>query len=79
MDLWDSRIYADRVVPGDEVRVINLYGCPKANTMGHCHIETLGGEFAGLVLTNSLVLKSKWDKRKMFWGLEACDKKEVVA
>lgn len=23
---------------GDKVRVVNLYGCPKANTMGQCYI-----------------------------------------
>lgn len=39
----------------DIVRVVNLPGCPKANTMGHCHVEHLGGEFAGLVHVNSLV------------------------
>jgi hypothetical protein len=39
---------------GDSVRVVNLPGCPKANVMGHCHIETVAGEFAGLVCTNSL-------------------------
>ena len=41
--------------PGDKVRVKNLHGCPKANTMNHCHIETLDGKFAGLVCCNSLV------------------------
>ena len=79
MDLWDSRIYADRVHPGDEVTVVNLCGCPKANTMGHCHINTLDGQFAGLVLTNSLILKSKWDNRKMTWGTEPCDRLEATA
>lgn len=39
---------------GDTVRVKTPYGCPPANTMGHAHIETLAGEFAGLVCTNSL-------------------------
>lgn len=40
---------------GDKVRVINLPGCPKANTMGHCYVanpET--GKFIGMVCTNSL-------------------------
>lgn len=41
------------LVPGDVVRVVNLPGCPKANTMGHAHVE-LNGQFAGLVHTNSL-------------------------
>lgn len=40
---------------GHSVRVVNLPGCPKANTMGHCHIETVAtGDFLGLVCTNSL-------------------------
>jgi hypothetical protein len=39
--------------PGDTVKVVNLPGCPKANTMGHCHILK-DGQFAGLVQTNSL-------------------------
>ena len=42
------------VSDGDIVRVINLPGCPKANTMGHAHVEHLDGTFGGLVCTNSL-------------------------
>jgi hypothetical protein len=42
------------VNPGDRVRVVNLHGCPRANTMGHCHVEHLDGRFGGLVCTNSL-------------------------
>lgn len=45
------------VKPGDLVRVVNLPGCPPANTMGHCHVEHLDGKFAGLVCTNSLVTR----------------------
>jgi hypothetical protein len=41
------------LVAGDIVTVVNLPGCPKANTMGHAHVE-LNGRFAGLVHTNSL-------------------------
>tara|TARA_Y100000034_G_scaffold125913_1_gene176350 strand:- start:324 stop:545 length:222 start_codon:yes stop_codon:yes gene_type:complete len=41
---------------GDIVKVVNLPGCPKANTMGHCHIE-IEGQFAGMVHTNSLQRK----------------------
>jgi hypothetical protein len=44
---------------GDIVRVINLPGCPKANTMGHAHVQHLNGTFAGLVCTNSLRKGSK--------------------
>jgi hypothetical protein len=52
MDRFDSRSDA---VPGVRVRVINLRGAPKANTMGHCHIESLTGDFLGMVHVNSLV------------------------
>ena len=38
----------------DVVRVVNLDGCPKANTMGHAHVEHLDGTFGGLVCTRSL-------------------------
>jgi hypothetical protein len=40
-------------VKGDTVTVVNLPGCPKANTMGMCHISK-DGKFAGMVCTNSL-------------------------
>lgn len=42
------------VAPGTKVRVINMPGCPKANVMGHCYIQTLSGEFLRLVQTASL-------------------------
>ena len=42
------------VKAGDTVRVTNLPGCPKANTMGHAHVMHLDGSFGGLVCTNSL-------------------------
>jgi hypothetical protein len=32
---------------GDIVRVVNLPGCPKAGTMGHCHVEHLNGDLQG--------------------------------
>jgi len=41
-------------INGATVRVINLSGCPKANTMGHCYIESLDGIFHGLCCVNSL-------------------------
>ena len=52
VDLWDART---DLKEGTMVRVTNLPGCPKANTLGHCHVvnpET--GRFIGLVLTSSL-------------------------
>ena len=39
--------------PGSIVKVVNLHGCPPANTMGSCYVEHLG-RFAGMVLTASL-------------------------
>jgi hypothetical protein len=40
---------------GDLVRVVNLPGCPRANTMGHCHVaDPLSNQFIGLVCCNSL-------------------------
>jgi len=50
LDRYDG---STSLVPGDLVKVVNLPGCPKANTMGHAHV-TLDGKFAGLVSTNSL-------------------------
>jgi hypothetical protein len=52
MDITQPASSAER---GQLVRVVNMHGCPKANTMGHCHIEDAEtGEFLGLVVTNSL-------------------------
>jgi hypothetical protein len=39
---------------GECVRVINLPHAPKANTMGQCHIESLDGDFLGMVSVKSL-------------------------
>lgn len=50
LDRVDGRT---NLVPGDIVTVVNLPGCPRANTMGHAHVEH-GGHFAGLVHVNSL-------------------------
>jgi hypothetical protein len=51
--------------PGDRVCVVNYPGCPPANTLGHAYIETLGGEFAGLVCTNSLKpwKEERWSRK----------------
>ena len=45
----------NRMTVGDRVRVVNLPGCPKANTMGHAHFQSMSGEFGGLCCTNSLL------------------------
>lgn len=50
--------------PGQIVRVVNLHGCPPANTMGHCHVvNAVTGEFIGLVCTASLEPASEATKR----------------
>ena len=46
------------IVSGSEVTVINLPGCPKANTMGHCYIQDANKNLT-LVCTNSLTDISK--------------------
>lgn len=43
-----------RVEKGDQVRVVNMPGCPKANVMGQCYIQNMDGKFIGMVCTNSL-------------------------
>jgi hypothetical protein len=50
LDRCDGRT---NLVPGSIVTVVNLPGCPKANTMGHAYVE-YNGKFAGMVSTNSL-------------------------
>jgi hypothetical protein len=46
---------------GDTVRVVNLQGCPRANTMGHCHVaDPSTGQFIGLVHCNSLHTKAEY-------------------
>lgn len=55
-DLYDSKNAPDIVV-GEIVKVVNLPGCPKANTMGHCHIQARTEntwKFVGLVMCASL-------------------------
>jgi hypothetical protein len=48
--------HAVKIAPGTLVKVINLPGAPKANTMGHCYVADADtGEFLAMVCTNSLV------------------------
>jgi hypothetical protein len=51
------------VETNDIVRVINLYGCPPANTMGQAYIQHLGGEFIQMVCTGSLVPLTATEKK----------------
>jgi hypothetical protein len=58
LDIADART---SLKSGDSVRVVNLPGCPKANTMGHAHVEDVNtGAFIGLVHTNSLHTKAEY-------------------
>lgn len=52
-NLLDRNDGRTNLVPGSIVKVVNLPGCPKANTMQHAHVE-FEGRFVGLVHTNSL-------------------------
>ena len=52
MDIFDPPYDIEE---GDSVKVVNLPGCPKANSMGMCHVQHLDGRFAGLVCVNSLI------------------------
>ena len=47
---------------GAVVRVINLPGCPRANTMGHCYVgdPNNGDKFIGMVATSSLHSKADY-------------------
>lgn len=57
--------HTHHIEPGLYVRVINMTGCPPANTMGHCYIENMLGEFLGLVCCNSLVDLDAATRRKL--------------
>lgn len=63
---WFDPVPIDRYTPcvrGTVVRVINLRGCPPANTMGHCYIEdATTGEFIRLVCCNSLEPLTRADR-----------------
>lgn len=56
------------LTPGLVVKVVNLHGAPKANTMGHCYIaDRVTGVFIGMVSTNSLYSMS--DARRVIDAL----------
>jgi len=45
---------------GQRVRVVQLPGAPRPNTMGQCHIADADtGEFLGMVSTESLTRKGR--------------------
>jgi hypothetical protein len=52
---WDLFDRKQNTPPdGTRVRVCTPHGCPPPNTMGHCFVETLDGQFIGLVSAASL-------------------------
>ncbi len=60
---------------GDVVKVINVRGCPPANTMGHCYVgDRTTGKFIGMVSTNSLYTVKDWAeyqaKKSVLLGLQ---------
>lgn len=56
-NLFDIVKGPDKLKTGDHVQVVNLHGCPPANTMGMCYVKRVDVDekFAGMVCTNSLV------------------------
>jgi hypothetical protein len=57
MDMIDGKTTLKK---GDIVKVINVHGCPKANTMGQCYVgHPDTGDFIGMVACNSLHLIPK--------------------
>ena len=73
--IFDPVIMDRNTLPkGTVVKVVNLHGCPPANTMGMCYVlkenleiysEKYDGhwEFHGMVCTNSLVNKAEFERR----------------
>ena len=52
--MWDVLDAKGPLVKGDKVKVVNLPGAPKANTMGHCYAEHVTTHHVQLVHCNSL-------------------------
>ncbi len=68
-------VESGELAEGDTVKVVNLHGCPKANTMGMCYIGTPDadfrgpnsekiGTFLGMVFTSSLRRINRMNKVK---------------
>jgi hypothetical protein len=56
LDRTDARVMAHA---GAEVQKTQPYGCPKNGTMGMVYVQTLDGEFIGLVSKHSLKQTAK--------------------
>jgi len=59
LDKCDART---NLKDGELVRVVNLHGAPKANTMGHCYVVRVDApeQFVGLVHCNSLHTRANY-------------------
>jgi hypothetical protein len=58
LDVFDGRT---GLKEGEVVKIVNCFGCPPANTMGHCFVgDKETGRFIGLVCCNSLVPLKEW-------------------
>jgi hypothetical protein len=62
-----------RIELGRDVRVVNMHGCPPANTMGHCYVQDAGtGKFLGLVCCNSLLTRDEYRQYLLAKMAERC-------
>jgi hypothetical protein len=53
---------------GQIVKVVNKFGCPPANTMGMCYINSFPEDkFLGMVCTNSLISVKSGAIKKEAW------------
>ena len=82
---WDrfTPLHNGYLTDGDLVRVINLYGCPKANTMGQCYVRKVSdaSQSFAMVSTGSLSPvpnKANDARRARRAAYEACGMRRVV-
>ena len=72
--------FEHRALNGRFGTVVNVYGCPKANTMGHCYFEVSSDRYPSgierfLVSTNSLY---KFSERQLVIDALAADAAKAV-
>ena len=70
--LWEMTDATHDTPSGTEVRVIHPHGCPPPNTMGHAHVESLDGQFIGLVDTRALRKPVAEEEETMFTNVYDC-------
>jgi hypothetical protein len=57
MDRIDPRLN-EYLKEGDLVKVINVPGCPPANTMGHCYVRLVGDSSKAFVMISTSSLEN---------------------